>query len=154
MGKSGPMVMVNFLIALTDFTEENGATRVIPGSNDWDDYEDRGTPEMTIPAEMKAGDVIFFNGKVSHGGGANVTENERRRGLTIPLQPVVPHSRGGLPPAGRPRACQDPLAPRAEAPRLPLAVPEGLPRPVAEQLRGDREPPGSLIDAVPGAQGR
>lgn len=87
MGKSGPMVMVNFLIALTDFTEENGATRVIPGSNDWDDYEDRGTPEMTIPAEMKAGDVIFFNGKVSHGGGANVTDNELRRGLTIPLQP-------------------------------------------------------------------
>jgi ectoine hydroxylase-related dioxygenase (phytanoyl-CoA dioxygenase family) len=87
MGKSGPMVMVNFLIALTDFTEENGATRIIPGSNDWDDYEDRGTPEMTIPAEMKAGDVIFFNGKVAHGGGANVTENERRRGLTIPLQP-------------------------------------------------------------------
>jgi ectoine hydroxylase-related dioxygenase (phytanoyl-CoA dioxygenase family) len=87
MGKTGPMVMVNFLIALTDFTEENGATRVIPGSNDWDDYEDRGTPEMTIPAEMKAGDVIFFNGKVSHGGGANVTDNELRRGLTIPLQP-------------------------------------------------------------------
>ncbi|GAB3199121.1 phytanoyl-CoA dioxygenase family protein [Nocardioides hungaricus] len=87
MGKSGPMVMVNFLIALTDFTEENGATRVIPGSNHWDDYEDRGTPEMTIPAEMKAGDVIFFNGKVVHGGGANVTESERRRGLTIPLQP-------------------------------------------------------------------
>ncbi|MCW2757997.1 MAG: phytanoyl-CoA dioxygenase (PhyH)-like protein, partial [Nocardioidaceae bacterium] len=56
MGKSGPMVMVNFLIALTDFTEENGATRVIPGSNTWDDYEDRGTPEATIPAEMKAGD--------------------------------------------------------------------------------------------------
>ncbi|CAN5167066.1 phytanoyl-CoA dioxygenase family protein [soil metagenome] len=87
MGKSGPMVMVNFLIALTDFTEENGATRIIPGSNTWDDYEDRGTPEMTIPAEMKAGDVIFFNGKVSHGGGANVTKDERRRGLTIPLQP-------------------------------------------------------------------
>jgi ectoine hydroxylase-related dioxygenase (phytanoyl-CoA dioxygenase family) len=87
MGKSGPMVMVNFLIALTDFTEENGATRIIPGSNHWDDYEDRGTPEMTIPAEMKAGDVIFFNGKVSHGGGANRTTDERRRGLTIPLQP-------------------------------------------------------------------
>lgn len=87
MGKTGPMVMVNFLIAMTDFTEENGATRVIPGSNDWDDYGDRGTPEMTIPAEMRAGDVIFFNGKVSHGGGANVTDGELRRGLTIPLQP-------------------------------------------------------------------
>ena len=88
LGKAGPMVMVNFLIALTDFTEENGATRIIPGSNHWDDYEDRGTPDMTVPAEMKAGDVIFFNGKVSHGGGANVTASEYRRGLTIPLQPA------------------------------------------------------------------
>src|SRR5690606_36302940 len=40
MGKSGPMVMVNFLIALTDFTDENGATRIIPKSNQWDNYED------------------------------------------------------------------------------------------------------------------
>jgi hypothetical protein len=88
MGPAGPMVMVNFLIALTDFTEENGATRVIPGSGHWADYEDRGVPEQTIPAEMKAGDVIFFNGKVVHGGGANVTENELRRGVTIPLQPA------------------------------------------------------------------
>jgi ectoine hydroxylase-related dioxygenase (phytanoyl-CoA dioxygenase family) len=87
MGPAGPEVMCNFLIAMTDFTDENGATRVIPGSNHWADYEDRGTPEMTLPAEMKAGDVIFFTGKLVHGGGANRTENEFRRGLTIPLQP-------------------------------------------------------------------
>lgn len=87
MGPAGPEVMCNFLIAMTDFTDENGATRVIPKSNHWVDYEDRGTPEMTVPAEMKAGDVIFFTGKLVHGGGANRTENEFRRGLTIPLQP-------------------------------------------------------------------
>jgi ectoine hydroxylase-related dioxygenase (phytanoyl-CoA dioxygenase family) len=87
MGPAGPMVMINFLIALTDFTEENGATRVIPGSNHWADYEDRGTPEMTIPAEMKAGDVLFINGKVSHGGGANRTADFYRRGVAFALQP-------------------------------------------------------------------
>jgi ectoine hydroxylase-related dioxygenase (phytanoyl-CoA dioxygenase family) len=57
MGPTGPEVMINFLLALTDFTDENGATRVIPGSNHWPDYEDRGNQEMTIPAEMRAAAV-------------------------------------------------------------------------------------------------
>lgn len=87
MGKAGPEVIVNFLIAFTDFTEENGATRVIPGSNHWDDYEDRGTPEQTIPAEMEAGDALFFSGKTVHGGGANRTTNEYRRAVAFALNP-------------------------------------------------------------------
>lgn len=53
MGPSGPEAANNFLIALTDFTEENGATRVIPGSHLWPDFTNKGTPEMTIPAEIK-----------------------------------------------------------------------------------------------------
>ena len=48
---------MNFMIAFTDYTEENGATRIIPGSNHWEDFEDRGTPEQTIAARMKAGDA-------------------------------------------------------------------------------------------------
>jgi ectoine hydroxylase-related dioxygenase (phytanoyl-CoA dioxygenase family) len=87
MGPAGPQVMINFLIALTDFTEENGATRVIPGSNHWSDYTDRGTQEQTIPAEMKAGDVLFINGKVAHGGGANKTQEFYRRGVAFAIQP-------------------------------------------------------------------
>jgi ectoine hydroxylase-related dioxygenase (phytanoyl-CoA dioxygenase family) len=83
LGKSGPEVIVNFLIAFTDFIEENGATRVIPGSNHWDDFEDRGTPEDTIPAVMKAGDVLFYSGKTVHGGGANRTEDQYRRGVAF-----------------------------------------------------------------------
>ncbi|MEU2654485.1 phytanoyl-CoA dioxygenase family protein [Streptomyces sp. NPDC007325] len=83
MGPSGPEVTINFLVALTDFTEENGATRVIPGSNHWGDYEDRGTPEQTIPAVMNAGDVLLFSGKTAHGGGANRTGDEYRRGLAF-----------------------------------------------------------------------
>jgi ectoine hydroxylase-related dioxygenase (phytanoyl-CoA dioxygenase family) len=87
MGKTGPEVVLNFLIAFTDFTEENGATRVIPGSNHWDDFEDRGTPEQTIAAVMKAGDALFFSGKTVHGGGANRTESEYRRAVAFALNP-------------------------------------------------------------------
>ncbi|MFI8424043.1 phytanoyl-CoA dioxygenase family protein [Streptomyces sp. NPDC085479] len=83
MGPGGPEVTINFLVALTDFTEENGATRVIPGSNHWGDFEDRGTPEQTIPAVMNAGDVLLFSGKTAHGGGANRTGDEYRRGLAF-----------------------------------------------------------------------
>ncbi|WP_098893869.1 phytanoyl-CoA dioxygenase family protein [Streptomyces sp. t99] len=83
MGPAGPEVTINFLVALTDFTEENGATRVIPGSNHWSDFEDRGTPEQTIPAVMNAGDVLLISGKTAHGGGANRTGDEYRRGLAF-----------------------------------------------------------------------
>ncbi|MFF9344992.1 phytanoyl-CoA dioxygenase family protein [Streptomyces sp. NPDC014773] len=83
MGPAGPEVTINFLVALTDFTEENGATRVIPASNHWNDFEDRGTPEQTIPAVMDAGDVLLISGKTAHGGGANRTGDEYRRGLAF-----------------------------------------------------------------------
>ncbi|WP_461154517.1 phytanoyl-CoA dioxygenase family protein [Saccharopolyspora tripterygii] len=83
MGPSGPEVVVNFLIALTEFTDENGATRVIPGSNHWTDFEDRGTPEQTVPAEMSPGDALFFSGKTAHGGGANQTTDFYRRALAF-----------------------------------------------------------------------
>ena len=87
MGPAGPEVIINFMIALTDYTDENGATRVIPGSNRWADYEDRGEPEDTVPAVMDAGDVFFFSGKTVHGGGANVTKDQYRRGVAFAFQP-------------------------------------------------------------------
>lgn len=67
---SGYEVQCNTIWALTDFTEENGATRVIPGSNH---FEDRMQFEesRTIAAEMSRGSVLFYNGSVYHGGGAN-----------------------------------------------------------------------------------
>ncbi|AIN58232.1 phytanoyl-CoA dioxygenase family protein [Pseudomonas soli] len=89
MNKHAPRAIANLMLALTDFTEENGATRLIPGSQDWDDFGNVGTPEMTIPAVLNAGDAVLFGGKVVHGGGANVTAGEFRRGLTIPLQASI-----------------------------------------------------------------
>ena len=83
LGRNGPEAMCNSIFAISDFTDENGGTRVIPGSNTWDDFEKRMSDEDTIPVEMKKGDLLFFSGKVIHGGGANRTENEWRFGLAV-----------------------------------------------------------------------
>lgn len=66
----GYEVQFNTIWALTDFTAENGATRVIPGSNQFEDKL-RFKEEDTIPAEMRRGSVLVYNGAVYHGGGAN-----------------------------------------------------------------------------------
>lgn len=74
-------VQCNTIWAMTDFTEENGATRVIPGSNHFEDRLEF-TQADTIPAEMKKGSVLFYNGSVYHGGGAN-RSTMVRKGINI-----------------------------------------------------------------------
>lgn len=65
--------------ALTDFTLENGATRVIPGSHQWKE-PGHSTEEGVVQAAMPKGSVLVYLGSVLHGGGANAT-NRPRMGL-------------------------------------------------------------------------
>nr|WP_246282586.1 phytanoyl-CoA dioxygenase family protein [Paraburkholderia caffeinitolerans] len=76
-GASAPEIMMNCLIAPSEYTEEMGATRVIPSSNKWEDWSRPVTQADTIAAVMEKGDA-FFSGKVIHGGGANVSNKPRR----------------------------------------------------------------------------
>jgi ectoine hydroxylase-related dioxygenase (phytanoyl-CoA dioxygenase family) len=71
-------LVCNTMWAITDFTEENGATRVIPGSHLRDRAPELGqTYADSIPAVMKRGSVLVFNGSIWHGGGANRTAARR-----------------------------------------------------------------------------
>ncbi len=70
------------MLALVDFTAENGATRVAPGSHLWD----RGRtaePEELVAAEMPAGSAVIYLGSTIHGGGANTTADKTRQGMHV-----------------------------------------------------------------------
>lgn len=67
---------LNTIWALTDFTEENGATQVVPGSIDWPD-DRKAEPDEICQAVMKAGSLLLYTGSVFHGGGENRSEHDR-----------------------------------------------------------------------------
>jgi ectoine hydroxylase-related dioxygenase (phytanoyl-CoA dioxygenase family) len=75
--KPHPPTVCNSMWALTDFTEANGATRLIPGSHLRDHSPDYGKPYDSIAAEMPRGSVLIWHGSLWHGGGANTTETAR-----------------------------------------------------------------------------
>lgn len=74
---------LNTIWALTEFTAENGATQVIPGSQAWSD-DRKALPHEIARAEMRKGSVLVYTGTVFHGGGASEAEtNGDRWGLNI-----------------------------------------------------------------------
>ncbi|MCY3883932.1 MAG: phytanoyl-CoA dioxygenase family protein [Gammaproteobacteria bacterium] len=83
-------LVCNTMWALSDFTDENGATRLVAGSHKFDHYpkivgnasDEPAKPPATIAAEMPEGSICFIVGTCYHGGGANQS-TERRWGLTI-----------------------------------------------------------------------
>jgi ectoine hydroxylase-related dioxygenase (phytanoyl-CoA dioxygenase family) len=72
----------NTMWALTDFSEANGATRVIPGSHTKDHSPDYGAHYESIPAVVPKGSVLVWHGSLWHGGGANQT-GARRVGVAM-----------------------------------------------------------------------
>ncbi len=66
----------NTIWSITDFTAENGATQLVPGSTQWPDDQEI-QPDQITQAEMKAGSVLVYSGSVFHGGGANTSDQDR-----------------------------------------------------------------------------
>lgn len=80
---NAPEVTISCMYALDDFTEENGATRVVPGSHLWPDYTTAPEPDQIAIAEMEAGDGLLYSGRVIHYGGENATTDTWRLGLHV-----------------------------------------------------------------------
>ena len=76
-----PELQLASVIALVDFTADNGATRVFPGSNHWEAgrYPADEQPEIAV---MPAGSAILYLGSTFHGGGAH-TGTAPRRGVHL-----------------------------------------------------------------------
>lgn len=76
--------------ALDDFTADNGATLVYPGSHKWGDVSpaDIDVADM-VPAVMPSGSAVFFLGTTWHCAGANNTDASRLAATTQYCEPWV-----------------------------------------------------------------
>ena len=77
-----PNLILATMWAMSDFTEDNGGTQLVPGSHRWG-ADRTATPDEIVRAEMPAGSVLFWLGGTLHGAGANVTENDWRYGVVL-----------------------------------------------------------------------
>jgi hypothetical protein len=82
-----PELQLATVIAFVDFTKDNGATRIVPGSHRWPDRElapleqllrDPPRPDQIAYAEMGAGSAVVYTGGTIHAGGSNITDIPRR----------------------------------------------------------------------------
>jgi ectoine hydroxylase-related dioxygenase (phytanoyl-CoA dioxygenase family) len=80
--KPHPPLICNTMWAITNFTEENGATRLCPGTHLADHSPNLLEHYDSIAAEMPKGGVLIWVGSLWHGGGANTTP-ERRVGIAM-----------------------------------------------------------------------
>ena len=77
-----PNMVLASMWAISDFTEANGGTHLVPGSHRW--AEGRvARDEEVVAAEMPAGSVLLWMGGTLHGAGANRTDQEWRYGVFL-----------------------------------------------------------------------
>ena len=76
-----PPFIANTLVALDDFSESNGATRLVPESHRWTHPVNQ--EEEFVVAEMPAGSLLVFDGALWHAGGGNSTKDQRRRSINF-----------------------------------------------------------------------
>jgi ectoine hydroxylase-related dioxygenase (phytanoyl-CoA dioxygenase family) len=82
-------LLLNVVWPLDDFTADNGATRVVPGSH-VRRTDEAGTVEVdATPVEAPAGSAILIDGRTWHGTGANQTPDSRHAVLTTYCRPWV-----------------------------------------------------------------
>jgi ectoine hydroxylase-related dioxygenase (phytanoyl-CoA dioxygenase family) len=83
-------ILANSILMLVDFTEDNGATRVAPGTHRLGRWPAEGEPESpSIPATGPAGTLLVYDGRLWHGTGANRTASPRYGLLTAYSRPFV-----------------------------------------------------------------
>lgn len=79
----GPL-QSRFIWCLDDFTEANGATRMVPGSHHWDEIDMSGaTRYESVPAEAPRGSVLIYTDLILHGTGANVSADQERAAVIV-----------------------------------------------------------------------
>lgn len=79
-------IALTALSAMTDFTAQNGATWVVPGSHGGPPVEPPPGREGAVQVEMRRGDVLLLRADVFHGGGANTTDHDVRRVFSVGYQ--------------------------------------------------------------------
>lgn len=77
-GRGGYPLIIVALFMLEDFTEENGATRIVPGTHKGDGYADDGASyKDEIRVTGKKGSVLLFDGSLWHGSSTKLDDSSR-----------------------------------------------------------------------------
>ncbi len=79
-----PPFLCNALFAFDDFTQENGATHLVPYSHRWTKAVDQSVESIQV--EMSSGSLVLWEGGMWHAGGANTTKDQERMGFFVSHQ--------------------------------------------------------------------